>query len=343
MRSSIEARRKRMLRVLVPAVLAVGVVAGAALWFVQASRPAALPDAGSLVRDASSADVAVADLDGGHALLQQLRKPPLDHVAAAGDASATSSMARNASVEVPGWKDLQQRADAGDIRSACRLSLILTACREAHSERRRIDHEVSRLAASTAADKDRIAALAADEERVADLERRCGGAPDALVRRDWKYLLDAARQGHGPSMWRFVLDPPIDHTRPLDYADALVAYRDYTLGLVDALIERRSAEGLVMALLLSAGIPIVGDSPLYPRDAEATLRAAAAVAEVRDKPLVLQTTIDQTRDELDPALAQRVIEEGQRMAADFTFQFSTIGNGIEVDDTPAGCDAHWGN
>lgn len=332
-----------MLRVLVPAVLAVGVVAGAALWFVRASGPAALPDKGSPVRDAPRAGVAVADLDGGQDLLQQLRKPSPHDVAVAGDASATSPTAQDPSVEAAGWKDLQQRADAGDVRSACRLSLILTACREAHAERRRIDREVAQLATSTDADKDRIALLAADEERVSTLEQRCGGAPDGLVRRDWKYLLDAARQGHGPSMWRFVLDPPIDPTRPLDYADALVAYRDYTLGLVDALIERQSAEGLVMALLLSAGIPIIGDSPLYPRDAEATLRAAAAVAEVRGKPLVLQSTIEQTRDELDPALAQRVIEEGQRMAADFTFQFSTIGNGIEVDDSPAGCDAHWSN
>jgi hypothetical protein len=335
--------RKRMIRLLVAAVLAVGVIAGGALWFSHASRPTALPGTGSPLRDAPEAGVDVADLGGEHDLLLQLRKSPPANVASAGTATGTHRTAQDAPVEEAGWKDLQQRADAGDVRSACRLSLTLSACREAHAERQRIDREVAQLAASADADKDRIALLAADEERVSTLEQRCGGAPDALVRRDWEYLLDAARQGHGPSMWRFVLDPPIDHTRPLAYADALVAYRDYTLGLVDALIERRSAEGLVMALLLTAGIPIIGDDPLYPRDAEATLRAAAAVAEVRGQPLVLERTIERTRDELDPALAQRVVEEGRRMAADFTFQFSTIGNGIEVDDTPAGCDAHWGN
>lgn len=328
-----------MTRLVVLALLAVGMVAGAAVWLATRTAPAVLPGTVHAPREAPTAGLDVDDLRGANDPLLLLRNESRASAVAAGEAGTpTDPLGEEAS-----WKDLQQRADAGDVRSACRLSLTLSACREAHAERRRIDHEVAQLAASPDADKERIALLAADEERVSTLEQRCGGAPDSLVRRDWEYLLDAARQGHGPSMWRFVLDPPIDPTRPLDYADALVAYRDYTLGLVDALIERRSAEGLVMALLLSAGIPIIGDSPLYRRDAEATLRAAAAVAEVRGKPLVLQSTIEQTRDELDPALAQRVIEEGQRMAADFTFQFSTIGNGIEVDDSPAGCDAHWGN
>lgn len=328
-----------MTRLVILALLAVGIVAGAALWIATPSVPAALPGTEHPPRGAPTAGLDVDDLRGADNPLRLLRNESRADVVAAGGAGTPT----DAPDEEASWKDLQQRADAGDVRSACRLSLILSACREAHAERRRIDHEVAQLATSAETDKDRIALLAADEERVSTLEQRCGGAPDGLVRRDWKYLLDAARQGHGPSMWRFVLDPPIDHTRPLDYADALVAYRDYTLGLVDALIERRSAEGLVMALLLTAGIPIIGEDPLYPRDAEATLRAAAAVAEVRGQPLVLERTIERTRDELDPALAQRVVEEGRRMAADFTFQFSTIGNGIEVDDTPAGCDAHWGN
>lgn len=238
------------------------------------------------------------------------------------------------------WEDLKDRADAGDTRASCKLAQKLKGCREARELSDRIEEALTHAALRD--DTDAAAIIAQHEADRRSSERSCGAdIPRDVVLREWEYLLRAAQAGHAPSMFRFVLNPPVDQSRPLEYLDAMAAYNRFALSFIDRLLANGSAEGLVAALIIESGQPIIGMTSLSSGDPARRLQLAAALAILRDKPAILESARASVSDQMDTRTAQAAIAAGERMSVGYAFQFADTTVGVEVDESPASCDASW--
>jgi hypothetical protein len=312
-------------------------LAGAA-WIAFGGIDAPPIPAGAPVRDIPKLRNEVAVGDAG-----AMSRPPFE-----GPATGAPTLAKAAGTDGPApeeetWESLKARADRGDTNASCRLSLKLEGCRLAREARQRIAAEIEQLAAIGAADVDEQIAmrLSNNEAERAGYESRCGQVPPGVVMQEWQYLLRAAQAGHEPSMYRFVTAPPIDDSRPLEYVEALQAYRQHASTFVDELLRRGSAEGIVAALLIAVGHPIVGQSPLRPRDPGRMVQLASALALLRNKPGILTSTLSNAAEELTPGDIERARAEGERLAPNFSFRFADTTVGVVVDRQPDSCDTDW--
>jgi len=124
---------------------------------------------------------------------------------------------------------LKRAARAGDARAACRAAFELERC-----------HELRALQASISTFRDlaerpgvgaelakRYNAMADREQaRFLDAKRLCEGVSTTEAQDDWRYLLQAARAGHGPSMARFASRRVFSDADPVAALDGLIAYRN---------------------------------------------------------------------------------------------------------------------
>lgn len=125
--------------------------------------------------------------------------------------------------------DLKRAARAGDARAACRAAFELERC-----------HELRALQASISSFRDlaerpgvgpelaRRYTAVADREQARFLEgkRLCEGVRAADAQDAWRYLLQAARAGHGPSMARFASRRVFADADPVAALDGLIAFRN---------------------------------------------------------------------------------------------------------------------
>jgi hypothetical protein len=125
--------------------------------------------------------------------------------------------------------DLERQARAGDVRAACRVAFELQRC-----------HELRALQASVSTFRDlaerpgigpelarRYNAMAdRDQARFLEGRRLCEGVTTAQSQDAWRYLLQAARAGHGPSMARFASRRVFADADPVAALDGLIAFRN---------------------------------------------------------------------------------------------------------------------
>jgi TPR repeat protein len=125
--------------------------------------------------------------------------------------------------------DLKRDAQAGDARAACRLAFELERCEDLralqasiatfrdHAERPGIGPELARRY-NAIADRDQV--------RLADGRRLCEGVSTRQAADAWRYLLQAARAGHAPSMARFASRRVFSDADPVAALDGLIAFRN---------------------------------------------------------------------------------------------------------------------
>jgi TPR repeat protein len=125
--------------------------------------------------------------------------------------------------------ELERAAHAGDARAACRVAFELERC-----------HELRALQASISTFRDlaerpgvgaelarRYNAIAdRDQARFNEGRRLCEGVAPAEANEAWRYLLQAARAGHGPSMARFASRRAFSDADPVAALDGLIAFRN---------------------------------------------------------------------------------------------------------------------
>lgn len=124
---------------------------------------------------------------------------------------------------------LKSAARGGDARAACRAAFELERC-----------HELRALQTSISTFRDlaerpgigpelakRYTAIAEREQsRFVDTKRLCEGVGAGDAQDAWRYLLQAARAGHGPSMARFASRRVFSDADPVAALDGLIAYRN---------------------------------------------------------------------------------------------------------------------
>jgi hypothetical protein len=65
-----------------------------------------------------------------------------------------------------------------------------------------------------------------EQARFMEAQRLCEGVSTAEAQDDWRYLLQAARAGHGPSMARFASRRVFSDADPVAALDGLIAFRN---------------------------------------------------------------------------------------------------------------------
>jgi hypothetical protein len=260
---------------------------------------------------------------------------------AAGSERPTTQVADSADDD---WQSLKERADAGDVNAGCKLSLALEGCRRAAELRWQIDSELQSMRFDDPASRDAAMAerLAANSEEAAGYAARCGGAPREVALQEWQYLLAAAQAGHEPSMYRFAMFPPIDGERPLEYTEAIAAYKRYAQQFIDELVRRGSAEGLLAAFLVAGGHTFIGQSPLSPRDPKKMVQYGAALSILRNRPAILDSAIANVAGSLTQSEVDTAIAEGRGMAGGFRFRFLADGQkSVDPERSKSTCDKDW--
>lgn len=128
------------------------------------------------------------------------------------------------------FPELERLAKSGNLDAMCRLGFEMERCHGLPGLRKWALENTLRAEESTIANpvfrQKQMEGVALLQRRVKEQEPICAGFPIEKTNDGWKYQLDAALAGHGPSMARFVwLGPPRDRT-PLETLDAWIAYRD---------------------------------------------------------------------------------------------------------------------
>lgn len=124
--------------------------------------------------------------------------------------------------------DLKKQAAAGNSQAACRLSFELDRCHNIPRMQRGAANFAS-LAGQPGLGPElarRYTAIAEREQsRVMDAQRLCQGVAKEETGEAWRYLLQAARAGHGPSMARYANRRTLWDEDPIRVLDGLVAFR----------------------------------------------------------------------------------------------------------------------
>lgn len=164
---------------------------------------------------------------------------------------------------------LQQRADAGDSRAACRLAAELIRCRQDAAFLAEVaDPETpmsDRLASAGLLDE----AISLDERLLAISERQqqCRALPGGLVDRAGEYLAQAARAGEPEAMILYLEGQHFPQTGMGLLADpGFEAWRRDTPGMAQALLQGGHPEA-VFILALAYGDDATWFGGLVPDDA----------------------------------------------------------------------------
>lgn len=125
-------------------------------------------------------------------------------------------------------EDLKKQAAAGNVPAACRLAFELDRC-ENGPRHQRSAATFANLAAQSGTGPElarRYMGFAEREQvRANEAQRVCGGVPREEIAGAWRYLLQAARAGHGPSMVRYASRRTLWGEDAMQILDGLIAYR----------------------------------------------------------------------------------------------------------------------
>jgi hypothetical protein len=125
--------------------------------------------------------------------------------------------------------DLERQARAGDMRAACRVAFELQRCHDLRALQSSIStfRDLAERPGVGAELARRYNAMAErDQVRFLEGQRRCEGVTTARAQDAWRYLLQAARAGHGPSMARFASRRAFSDADPVAALDGLIAFRN---------------------------------------------------------------------------------------------------------------------
>jgi TPR repeat protein len=124
--------------------------------------------------------------------------------------------------------DLKKQAEAGNNQAACRVAFELDRCHNIPRMQRGAA-SFATLATQPGMGPElvkRYAAIAEREQaRVFELQRICQGVSVEETGEAWRYLLQAARAGHGPSMARYANRRTLWDEDPIRVLDGLIAFR----------------------------------------------------------------------------------------------------------------------
>lgn len=137
--------------------------------------------------------------------------------------------------------ELKGQATNGNSAAACRLAFELERCYNMRILEQRVTRAMFRVEQGGLAG-DALQAAQAEAERARERLYRvsdlCLGVPNEEKADAWRYLLQAARAGHGPSMMRYAAGAGLPEGRPtLEVIDGWIAYRDESQGFLDRAIE----------------------------------------------------------------------------------------------------------
>ena len=242
-------RRRRM----VGAVVIGGLLLAATLWLSIADRDAGAPDVALSASPRSAGENAAFDPE-----------TPRDARGAAWPALPAADVPVDAIAAT-----LQQRADAGDSRAACRLAAELIRCRQDAYVLAMDAKPGAPLSAPLARDGKLDAAIAADERmlRLAEHQKRCRALPDGLLARAGDYLARAARAGEPEAMILYLEGQHFPPTGMGHIADpGFDAWRRDAPAMAQALLRRGEPEA-VFILSLAYGDDETWFGGLVPDDA----------------------------------------------------------------------------
>jgi TPR repeat protein len=134
-------------------------------------------------------------------------------------------------------EDLKKQAAAGNNPAACRLAFELDRCHTIARVQRGATSFAS-LAGQPGLGPElvkRYTAIAEREQsRVLEAQKLCQGVPREETGEAWRYLLQAARAGHGPSMVRYANRRTLWDEDPIRVLDGLIAFRAEGPAFLDA-------------------------------------------------------------------------------------------------------------
>lgn len=169
-----------------------------------------------------------------------LASPPAAHPAAAALPLPPINTPVAATLE-----DLKKQAAAGNHQAACRLSFELDRCHNL-TRMQRGAANFANLASQPGLGPElvkRYTAVAEREQaRVSEVQRLCVGVPKEESGEAWRYLLQAARAGHGPSMARYSNRRTLWDEDPIRVLDGLIAFRAEGPGFLQAAAQMGYAE-----------------------------------------------------------------------------------------------------
>lgn len=229
---------------------------------------------------------------------------------------------------LPGWRQLERAADAGDPRAACELSLLLDDCRMASAIGGMVETQVSMAAVSGISPIIAAAEIAALEASAEALRPQCAGVPDVLLERGWSHLLAAAVAGHEASIHRFLTDPPVQPESGEDYRLARQRYRENAALLLGDLLQRNSPGAMALAFRVAQGEVFFADLELLPPDPAAVVRLGTALQILRDD-ANREAVIERALEQLPARAARRARAEGRALALRLV-PISTAGSHAEL-------------
>ena len=122
-------------------------------------------------------------------------------------------------------------------------------------------------------------------------------------------------------MFDFVTSLPIDVARPLEYLEALQAYRDNAPAFVDALARAGLVEGYALAYAAATGNPMPLGSPIQSRDAFAMLQYGGALEIVQGPRERRIAELLEAEEEVGVAQAAAARSISRQLAARATYAF----------------------
>jgi hypothetical protein len=247
----------------------IGVVLGCglvgAVGYLLGERSAAAPQAAESPRERVSSPDSSRSPASSQALAPRSANPP--PVAPASGASVPVLPLPPINAPLLGaLEDLKKQAAAGNNQAACRLAFELERCHTVARVQRGAT-SFANLATQPGLGPElvkRYTAIAErDQARVVETQRICQGVPREETGEAWRYLLQSARGGHGPSMVRFANRRTLWDEDPIRVLDGLIAFRAEGPGFLQGAAEMgypEAYEQLAFALVngptLGLDIPV---------------------------------------------------------------------------------------
>jgi hypothetical protein len=132
---------------------------------------------------------------------------------------------------------LKKEAAAGNSSAACRVAFELDRCHNVERVQRSASN-FANLAQQSGLGPElvkRYNGMAEREQaRAFEARRLCQGVPKEETADAWRYLLQAARAGHGPSMARYANRSTLWDEDPIRVLDGLIAFRAEGAGFLNA-------------------------------------------------------------------------------------------------------------
>ena len=171
---------------------------------------------------------------------------------------------------------LEQQAQQGDARAACRVAFELKRCGQIDMRRRMYDAQRARPDAGVIRNLDRL--LAGDKE-MKDLERVCAGVTPEQALDAWDYALAGALAGNREARWMAAFFPAgLDLMRPENTLEGWAEWRRYIGRILEEGVQ--AGDPRMFALASQAyRVPFFG----YRVFAPDPVRAAALKIAVRDR------------------------------------------------------------